>query len=115
MPSVSAPALVGAFQSDGRNVMLPVIGTGREALIIEPRLPAHCALFVCEANPLLLKLALHLHDLSEPLRRRRLVLLCGDDVAAALSEFFAAHCGFEFPQQRFVSKDKSQPEADKYK
>lgn len=98
MPTISAPALIGGFRSDGRNVILPTIGTGREVLIIEQRLPAHCAVFVWEQDPLALKLALHLHDLSRAIGRCRLVLLCADDVATALADLFAAHPGFEFPQ-----------------
>ena len=99
MPTISAPALVGGLVSQGRNLILPTIATGRETLLASQRLPRHCAVFVYEHDPLALKLALHLHDLSGLMRRRRVVLLCGDDAGTALAEFFAACPGFEYPQQ----------------
>jgi hypothetical protein len=102
MPSVSAPALMAGFRSDGHNVILPTVATGRELLIAAERSPRHSAVFVFEADPLAIKLALCLYDLSELIRMRRVVLLCGDDVASALVEFLAAKPGFEFPQ-RMVS------------
>ncbi|HUU84080.1 MAG TPA: hypothetical protein VM243_11310, partial [Phycisphaerae bacterium] len=113
MPTVSAPALVGGFRSDGRNVILPTIGTVREALIVEQRMPPHGAVFVYERDAVALKLGLHLCDVSEAIRRRRLVLLCGRDVAVALIEFFTAHPGFEFPQHLLPLPTQTETERER--
>jgi len=98
MPTISAPALVGRPQTGGRNLILPAILTGHEALIALQFLPPYAAVFAYEADPVALKLVLHVRDLSAAILSRRLVLLCGEDVESVLREFFAAHPGFEFPQ-----------------
>jgi len=98
MPTISAPALVGGLQTSGRNLILPTIATGQEALVAQQQMPRHCAVFVYERDALALKLALYLHDFAGLIRQRRLVLLCGDHAGRTLSEFFAAHPGFEYPQ-----------------
>lgn len=115
MPTVSAPALVGGFQPDGRNVILPVMGTGREALLVAERLPPHCAVFVFERELLYVKLALCVCDWSDLIRRRRVVLLCGDDVETVLADFFSACPGFEFPQHMIPLSLLSSGEQDRMK
>ena len=99
MPTVSAPAVLADLHPDGRNVILPAIGTGREAVVAIEHTASYCAVFVFERDPLALKLALHLVDLAELIRGGRLVLLCGPDAIPVLTEFFTAHSGFEFPQR----------------
>ncbi|MHC4610351.1 MAG: hypothetical protein ACYS7M_08390, partial [Planctomycetota bacterium] len=64
MPTMSAPAFVEGLQTQGRNLIIPTIATGREALLAEQRMPRHCAVFVYEQDVVALKLVLHLHDFS---------------------------------------------------
>lgn len=97
MPSVSAPALLEHFDAGGSNVFLPSVGTGREAKLLAAQLDAHCAVFVYERDPCHLRLALSLHDFSEEIASRRVVLLSGEDVTAELVAFFESHTGYEFP------------------
>ncbi|MHC4090123.1 MAG: glycosyltransferase family protein [Planctomycetota bacterium] len=97
MPTMSAPAFVEGLQTQGRNLIIPTIATGREALLAEQRMPRHCAVFVYEQDVVALKLVLHLHDFSSLIQHRRLVLLSGDDAGAALLEFFSESAGYEFP------------------
>jgi len=99
MPTVSAPALVGGFASDGHNVVVPAFGTGYEARILLERSPRHCAVFVFDRDLTALKLGLHLHDFSPAIEARRLVLLHGADIGGALVAFLSGHPGFEFPQR----------------
>ena len=99
MPTVSAASLLGGFQSSGRNVILPGIGTSHEIPLVAARLPPHCAVLVHEADLLAVKLALHLQDFSEMIRRSRLVLLCGEDLIEALVEAYRRRPGLEFPHQ----------------
>ncbi|MFQ5490131.1 MAG: glycosyltransferase [Phycisphaerae bacterium] len=99
MPSVSAEAMFGQFVPRGGNVLLPGIGTGREALLLVGRLPGHCAVLIHESDPAALKLAMGLHDYAELIRKRRLVFCTGSDLGPALADLFVAVPGLEFPVQ----------------
>ncbi|MCP4251362.1 MAG: glycosyltransferase family 1 protein [bacterium] len=98
MPGISTAALIGSVETAGRNLILPTIGSGGEALLAAQQLPTHCAVFIFEPEPINIKLALALHEYAELLRRRRLVLLTGSDPVGALTAWFEANPGYEFPQ-----------------
>lgn len=99
MPKVSAPEVFAEFRSDGRNVALPGVLTGFEPLVLLPRMPRHTALFVVEADPVNLKLAMLLHDYAQALSSGRLVFMLGEagTLPQAMRTFFDHHPGFELP------------------
>ncbi len=99
MPTVSAEALAGRFRLEPGSATLPGVLTGAEAAILLHYLPPPCALFIAEPDPLLIKLALHLHDLADGIEAGRIVLLTGADLEAAFVSFFQAHPGYEFPEK----------------
>ena len=100
MPSVSAPALLASFADRGANVALPSIGTGYELQLLLRCLPAHCAVFVCEPDTMLIALALAVVDLSSAIDRGRVVFADGD-VEESLVDFLAGHPGFLLPTQLY--------------
>jgi len=102
MPSVSADALYGECSYEGTNVSLPGIMTGVELLVLAGRLPPQCAIFVVEADPLRLRLAMQLHDYSALIDSGRAVFLDARDLAAALRDFFTDHPGYDFPRTLFT-------------
>ncbi|MFQ5591044.1 MAG: hypothetical protein ACE5HE_07780 [Phycisphaerae bacterium] len=108
MPSISAPEMLAGFTSDGRNVSLPGILTGAEALVLVDRMPRHTALFVIEEHPWQVKLALRLRDYSHLLASGRLVFIVGSDLEERMREFFGAHPGYE-PPTRMLSPPQRSP------
>ncbi len=99
MPTISAVQTLGGVRGDGHNVILPGIFTGLEPIVILERVPPHSALFVLEADPLNLKLAMRLHDYTSFIDQRRLVFVPGEGVqiVESLAAFFGHHSGFELP------------------
>ncbi|MCH8147567.1 MAG: hypothetical protein IH987_06165 [Planctomycetes bacterium] len=105
MPTISAPAWLAGFKSDGGHVFVPGIHTGLEPLVLSERLPIFAAVFVAEPSLLAIKLALHLHDYVAVIAGRRIVFLHGDDVLASLRAFYDAHGGFDKPTQLVPAPD----------
>ena len=99
MPSISAPQLLAAFQSDGSNVCLPGVQTGLEPLELLSRMPPHSAVFVLEHEALRVRLALELYDYAAAMLSRRLVWIVEQDPVRGLAEFLKHHPGYEFPVQ----------------
>ncbi len=99
MPTISAPAIVRLVDPGTAGVALPGIGHGLEARLLAERLAPQQAVFVFESDAGRLAAALRLNDLSDCLRGRRIILLCSDDVSAALDAFLAAHPGMLFPER----------------
>ncbi|HUW82427.1 MAG TPA: glycosyltransferase [Phycisphaerae bacterium] len=99
MPTVSARGILASFDPGDANVALPGIGSGQELRLLARWLGPHQAIFVLEADPVQLKLALRLHDLTGPLVNRRVVLICGDDAESKLIEFCHRHEGFHPPSR----------------
>ncbi len=101
MPRASAEAIVSSLDavSNGNNGLGLSIGTGCEWAAFLQRLGRAQALFVYEPDPAVLRMALDVCDLMEPLTQRRLILLTGpaDAAAASLSEFLRTNLGFEPP------------------
>jgi len=99
MPGVSAPERFAGFVGDGRNVALPGVMTGMESVFLLSRMPAHAALFVLETNPLHVKLALHLRDLTQAIEAGRWVPLMGthDEIEQQLVSFIEGNPGYERP------------------
>lgn len=99
MPTISAPELVRAFESDGRNVVLPGVQTGLEPLLVAAMMPSHAALFVMEPDVRAVKLVLQLYDYVGLIESGRLVFLLGavDDLVGRFSEFFQGQPGYEVP------------------
>ena len=100
MPGISAREVLASFVSDGRNVILPGVLSGMEPLVLAERLPPHAAVFVVEADPVQLKLALSAHDYTELIESGRLVFVLGGGEACidGLRDFFEAQPGYEFPR-----------------
>lgn len=105
MPTISAPAWLAGFESDGGHVFLPGIHTGLEPLVLSERLPIFAAVFVAERSLLAIKLALHLHDYSTVITDHRIVFLHGDDALDSLRVFYDAHGGFDKPTQLVPAPD----------
>ncbi len=99
MPTISAPELVSAFESDGRNVVLPGVQTGLEPLLVAAMMPSHAALFVLEPDVRAVKLALELYDYAGLIELGRLVFLLGevDELVGRFGQFFEKHPGYEVP------------------
>ena len=99
MPTVSAAEVFADFHSDGRNLALPGVLTGFEPLVLLPRMPRHTALFVVEADPVNLKLAMLLHNYATAFSEGRLIfMLCGAGaLSQAMKTFFEHHPGLELP------------------
>lgn len=98
MPTISARAMFGGFVSDGASLALPSVLTGQDVLVLLDRLPAHAAVFVLEASPAMVKLAMRLYDYTAPMEAGRLVWLIGVDRSAAIVAFFESHVGYELPR-----------------
>ncbi|MCH7993947.1 MAG: hypothetical protein IIB57_05830 [Planctomycetes bacterium] len=105
MPTISAPAWLAGFKSDGGHVFLPGVHTGLEPLVLSKRLPVFAAVFVAERSLLAIKLALHLHDYTAVIAGHRIVFLHGDDVLESLRGFYDAHSGFDKPTQIVPAPD----------
>ena len=103
-PTVSAPALLSAFDTGTGNVLLFGIGQGAEAALLVQRLEPHRGVLVLETVPLRLALAMRLHDYAEALRSRRLVLISAEEATAEnrLAEFLARHPGYCFPERLLI-------------
>lgn len=99
MPTISAPALVEGFQSDGGNVWLPGIGSGLEPQQLATKIPNHAAVFVVESNWSDVRMVLQLHDLAPMFDAGRIVLLDEKNLANELIALVRAHPGFELPRQ----------------
>ena len=109
MPSVSAPAVLAGFADQGSNVAVVSIGTGHEARLLARRIPAHCAVFVCEADIVNIALALAVVDLSDAIRPGRIILIDGE-VEESLAAFLVEHPGFVFPTQLYPLPGLSEAE-----
>ncbi len=79
MPTISAFEAWSGLRGDGRNLILPGVLTGLEPLLILERIPKHSALFVCEPDGLLLKLALILRDYTRFIESGQLVFILGEE------------------------------------
>jgi len=99
MPTVSARGILAGFDPGDANVALPGIGSGQELSLLARWLGPHQAIFVLEDDPLQLKLALRLHDLTGPLLAGRVVLVCGEDLESKLIEFCRRHEGVHPPSR----------------
>ncbi len=99
MPSVRAAALVADYGADSGNVLLPRMGGGMEVAQLLARLAMHSAVFVLEPDLLEIRLALSVHDFSDDIRAGRLIILATTDPARAMTRFFAASPGYDFPQK----------------
>lgn len=107
MPTVSAPALFAGFRHDGSNVLLPAVLTGLEIRVLADKLPPFCALFVVEDDLVAVKLAMHLHDYSDLIAARRLLLLRAGNIGDDLGRLFEAHPGLELPRQMLTIPHRS--------
>lgn len=99
MPSISAPAAIENFAPGVANVLMPIVGTGLEIDLMCKRVPRYCAVFAYDADPVNVKLALHVTDLAGHLRDGRLILLTFDPIEEALPAFLAEHPGYDFPHR----------------
>lgn len=97
MPTISAAAVFSSFVSESTSVVVPGILTGIEPIVLAGKIPPHTAVFVLEDDPLLVKLALHLHDYHELFTSGRLVLILGPDYGESLCRFVRKHPGYELP------------------
>jgi len=98
-PRIAAQENVKRVDMGSANAAIAGIGQGSEAAALLTKLYPYQALFVIEKNPMYLYLALQLHDFSTALARGQLVLLCGEDVAALLTEFYQCHPGYSLIKQ----------------
>lgn len=99
MPSVSAPALIDAFQPGEAGILLYSMGHGGEIALLLGRIEPFQAIMVVEPAAWKAGLALRLHDFSEALRLRRLLVFAGDTAWDALGEFLLENPGFLEPQR----------------
>jgi hypothetical protein len=104
MPSISAPAVLENFVDRGASVALPSIGSGYEPRVLAERIGDHSAVYVCEADPVKIALALAVVDVSEPLRSGRVVII-DSDIAESLAGFLIDHPGYDPPTQLFALPD----------
>ena len=107
MPTISAAEVLSGFHSEGNNVSLPGVATGVELRIVAEKLPAHCALFVAEDDPLSIKLAMHLHDYTDLITTGRVVFLPGPDLAKSVPRFFERHPGYLLPGNLLTMPQRS--------
>lgn len=97
MPTVSGPALLRNFDPGEGNVLLAEIGHGTEARLMAEQLSSNRAVFVLERDPVMLALALRLHDLAAFIKQGRLPLIVGDDLGKGLVRFLTDHEGYLAP------------------
>jgi hypothetical protein len=97
MPSISARALLADKRYHGGQVALPGVLTGVEPLVIAEGLPLRSAVFVFEAEPLHVVLALHLQDYSRLIESGRIVFVPANDMRVALMRLFERFPGYEMP------------------
>jgi len=95
-PSISAVEVFSRFFST-TGVALPGVLTGREAIVVAERVPAHCAVYVLEQHPLFIKLAFHLCDYADYLNRSRIVFVLADRLAETLCAAFERRPGLGLP------------------
>lgn len=115
MPTVSGPALLRSFDPGDGNVLLAGIGQGIEARLMVDSLGANRAVFVLERDPLMVALALRLHDVSAAIEHGRLPLLVGEDPVASLVRFLIEHEGYTAPTRMLGWPWMSQTELDEMK
>ncbi len=113
MPTISAREILANFQADGRSVSLPGVFTGLEPILLAAGLPAHGYVLVTEADPLRIKLALHLHDYTGLISAGRIVFALEADLEHGLCEFFRDHPGYDVPQRLVTVPHLSTAEAAK--
>ena len=113
MPSISAPAAVEHFDMGGANALIPLVATGFEADLLCKRIGRHVAVFAHDADPVNVKLALHVTDLAEHFRDGRLVLLTFGPIEETLPAFLAEHPGYDFPHRMLVHPAVGQEALDR--
>ncbi len=103
-PTVSAPALLSGFDAGSGNVLLFGIGHGTEVSLLLRRIEPHRGVLVLEPDAAAAALALRLHDYTDAIRRRRLVILPAamNDAEARLTEFLLRHEGYCCPERVLV-------------
>lgn len=99
MPTISAPALLDAFQPGNGNCLFVDIGHGGEVARLAPRLCAHQAVFVVIEHPAEAVLALQLHDFSSDIEAGRIVLCAAEDPWARLTAFLSESPGYLTPDR----------------
>lgn len=103
-PTVSAPALLSAFDPGRGNVLLRGIGQGAEAALLLQRFEPHRGVLVLETDPLSLSLALRLRDFSQDIRGMRLALILSPagETEVRLCAFFARYVGYCCPERILI-------------
>jgi hypothetical protein len=91
MPTIREQVVIDQFRLDGANPLLPGSGQGYGLSLMLGNIAEHQTAYVWEPEVLHLALLLRLYDLSDPMTRRRLVLLTRPDLCDALVDFFAQH------------------------
>ena len=99
MPTVSGPAILSNFDPGAGNVALAGIGQGIEARLLTQHLGPNQAVFVLERDAEAVSLALRVHELTDPLRNGRLVLIVDADPGRALLAFLEGHEGYLAPER----------------
>ncbi|MFQ5423363.1 MAG: glycosyltransferase [Phycisphaerae bacterium] len=99
MPTVSGPTLAEAFNPGEENALLAGFGCGVAARRLLDRMHPHQAVMAVDDRPWAVALALRLHDFSDALLRRRLLLFAADDPWESLKTFLLAHDGFLTPER----------------
>lgn len=103
-PSVSAPAMLSAFDAGSGNILLFEIGQGAEVARLLTDLGRHRGVLVIEADPLRAALAFRLHDYAADIRSMRLALLLAPFAEAEerLTDFLLRHDGYCYPERMLV-------------
>ncbi len=114
IPLVRAEALLGQFHPGMGNVLLAGMGEGTEATLLTKRLACHQAVFAWDPDSVSVRLALQLHDVSEAIRRQRLILLvCSDEqLTDTLCVWLAGHPGHLCPERIMIWPWHSHSEAN---
>ncbi len=99
MPSISADALVEAFDPGQGNALVLGLGAGYDVAALLRRLQIHQALFVIDDDAWKAKAGLSLHDFSRDIRRRRLLLFVGPSAWDKAARFLTEHAGFLLPDR----------------
>lgn len=115
MPSISAPAAIENFAAGNANVLIPVMGTGIECDLMCGKIPRHCAVFTHDADPVNVKLALHVTDLVGHFQAGRLILLTFDPIEQTLPAFLAAHQGYDFPHRMLIHPAIDKAELERFR
>jgi len=93
VPRARAEGVLAFFEPGDLNSSLPTIAAGAELLLLLERLPAYRAVYVFEADWVMLAAVLRTLDLAEPLTRDRCLFVPPAGELGFLQEYLARHPG----------------------